>query len=510
MAIPRAEPLHPAIAPALLHADPHAVTQQSSVPSSQESIEPRRLTRVDFTVEYREELLEDSRQETCLRRKRPEEECSHATPCQHRFQLAAVRGPSIERQPLSFSSCIRTSFSDINIFASSPQTRPPDAMRTETLMLMASDLLSRVAAPACFKLQSHSASFNQTMVSWLTDPDLQLPSGSIVGLCCSSLLGLQFQDETVGEQGLIVDFQRFLLATTLVQSGWHGDRQSTKLRDITAAAQISGCRLIKRLDRILTPQFLACCDRESCQVLFLLVLGTVLGVGYYSPTRMAEFSPSFLLNSLTPESQRSPTRWIAMKAQLCKMLAHHLIFIGSMLGIELDKGLEQRIIDTATMRWNKAELFVWGELQMKSNEQIPPDVFGLSGFSSKRKSDECGGSSRAGPLGGSKDPIWADLPNPLIPVPVLDQVPPPTVFPATVEPQQQQWSDNPQSWYAMFDQPDSTPKEAPPHEEPHRPITSSSRSLEPEFLVGRNAGQYGLSDRSMQDPNTGQSAFMPG
>lgn len=74
MANPRAEPLHPAIAPALLHADPHAVTQQSSVPSSQESIEPRRLTRVDFTVEYREELLEDSRQETCLRRKRPEEE----------------------------------------------------------------------------------------------------------------------------------------------------------------------------------------------------------------------------------------------------------------------------------------------------------------------------------------------------------------------------------------------------------------------------------------------------
>ncbi|KAG7293691.1 hypothetical protein NEMBOFW57_003747 [Staphylotrichum longicolle] len=289
---------------------------------------------------------------------------------------SAVRGA--ERKVLSFCYCVRTRFADVNIFDSSSRADAADAaatMRTETLMRTMSTLLTRIATPAKFSLTSNPTAFNNTMVSWLTDPDFHLPNGSIVGLCCSSLLGLEFQEEAAtGTDGLITDFRRFLLATSLAHAGWRDGGNAIKALDLCAAGQISGCSLIKRLDRILTPQFLARCGRESCQVLFLLVLGAVLGVGY-SSSQMEQHSPEFpSAEMLSPEFQRSPTLWLAMKEHLCQMLAHHLIFVGSMLGIKLDTGLEQRIIETAVSRWNKAEEFVWADAAGLAGYPIQPSL----------------------------------------------------------------------------------------------------------------------------------------
>ncbi|EAQ93870.1 hypothetical protein CHGG_02105 [Chaetomium globosum CBS 148.51] len=210
-------------------------------------------------------------------------------------------------------------------------------MQTTSQMLAMSKLLGRIAKPANFTLTSNPIAFNNTMVSWLTDPDFHLPNGSIVGLCCSSLLGLQFpEDAAAGTDGLLTDFRRFLLATSLTHARWRDSSlKVVQARDICAAGQVSGYRLLRRLDRILTPQFLSRIGRDSCQVLFLLVLGAVLGVGY-SGSQLEDHSPQFpSAEMLSPEFQRSPTLWLAMKEHLCQMLAHHLIFVGSMLGIKL-------------------------------------------------------------------------------------------------------------------------------------------------------------------------------
>jgi len=282
-------------------------------------------------------------------------------------------------------------------------------MQIETLMLRMSGLLSRIATPAEFNILSgHQESFNETLVSWLTDPAFDFssrPNGtaSIVGLCCSSLLGIEFREEDSTSEDLIIEFRRFLLATSLLHSGFRGSKDGECMTDsdLCTAAQISGSRLLKKLDRTLTPQYLSGLGKEACQVLFLLVLGTVLGIHYtispqfelssrVSPlppqqgrlnsslnTSASHSSPAdALLYSELPKRQEgqrlvnrtaddfahSPTLWFAMREHLCQMLAHHLIYLGSMLGIRFSTDMEQRIIDEAVRGWGKAGDFVWGEV----------------------------------------------------------------------------------------------------------------------------------------------------
>ena len=344
---------------------------------------------------------------------------------------------------------MRTRFADVNIFASTSRDEAVEDMQTETLMRTMSDLLARIATPAKFSLTSNPTAFNNTMVSWLTDPDFHLPNGSIVGLCCSSLLGLQFQeDAAAGTDGLITDFRRFLLATSLAHAGWRDGGNTIKARDLCAAGQISGYRLIKRLDRILTPQFLARCGRDACQVLFLLVLGAVLGVGY-SSSQLEDHSPEFpSAELLSPEFQRSPTLWLAMKEHLCQMLAHHLIFIGSMLGIRLETGVEQRIIDTAVSRWNKAEAFVWADAAGFGDDLplAPPGPTEPQGAVKSEREDSVSGETSL------KPPPWHKFTPPPQP-PQLVAIPCPEVH--RFQPQMTDtWSENPKSYLSMFDEPD--------------------------------------------------------
>lgn len=271
---------------------------------------------------------------------------------------------------LSFCYCIRSRYADVNIFYSD-QVAATDTMRIENITAKMTGLLARVALPASFTsgfdLLEQKDKFNDTLESWLTgDSSSKFPNGSIVALCCSNLLSIHFQEELLDDD-LLPEFQKFLLATTLAHSGWTA--RDMKKRELCAAGHISGYRLITRLDRILTPQFLSQCSPEYCQVLFLLLLGTILGVGYSSSqltesessSRQFPPSPTAAADMLDTEFQQSPTLWLAMKEHLCQMLAHHLIFLASMLGIKLDTGVERRIIDTAIQRWSKMESFVWAD-----------------------------------------------------------------------------------------------------------------------------------------------------
>ncbi|KAK4234247.1 hypothetical protein C8A03DRAFT_47373 [Achaetomium macrosporum] len=423
---------------------------------------PRSWTKL--TAEDRDKVLGVRRQGACLRCRILKIQCSVENPFQPCLQ-SAIKG--IERKVLSFCYCVRTRFADVNIFDSPWQAgagsggsgaAAATTMHIETLLQRMSTLLSRIATPAHFTLASNAAPFNNTMLAWLTDPDFHLPNGSIVGLCCSSLLGLQFP-QSEGD-GLLSDFRRFVLATSLAHAGWR-DRDSSSSRplktaDLCAAGQASGARLLRRLDRVLTPQFLARCGREPCQVLFLLVLGAVLGVGYSSSQLLSpEFPPSGEgLETLSPEFQQSPTLWLAMKEHLCQMLAYHLVFVGSMLGIRMDTGLERMIIDTAARRWNKAEEFVWADvvgLSLPSREQGPPSAAGGSPGAAAVNSK---GEEREATLPDpslNEPPVWSNAP-PLSPQLVPVHVPELGQFqPRTTE----DWSENPKSYLAMFEEPES-------------------------------------------------------
>ncbi|KAL2270717.1 hypothetical protein VTJ83DRAFT_88 [Remersonia thermophila] len=459
---------------------------------------PKRQPRAKVTFKEKDKVRQVRRQGACLRcvgslrfRK-----CSLDNPCQPCLP-SAVRG--FERKVLSFCCCVRTRFADVNIFDTSiaivssgtgNSTGSIGAMQIENLMRRMAGLLARIATPASFDLTSGDPqAFNHAILTWLTDPTSHLPNGSIVGLCCSSLLGLQFQDNEPGAaaaEGLVEDLERFLLAASLVHAGWK-DRQETRrncgggggggasreedervqTRELYAASHIGGSRLLRRLDRVLTPQFLARCGREQCQVLFLLVLGTAFGVGYASSGEVSRklqerrrfdaaaapwettpwgAPPAAAGSLLSPELQRSPTLWLAMKEHLCQMLAHHLIFVGSMLGIKLDTTMERRIIETAAARWNKAEEFAWADaVGWHANRGMAPSA-GPEGPA------DLPPWRRGAAFASASEPqwsSWAPTPTAAAPAaPMLVPIPYPEV--RSFLPQIPGTWENPQSYYDMF------------------------------------------------------------
>ncbi|KAK3382064.1 hypothetical protein B0T24DRAFT_509 [Lasiosphaeria ovina] len=417
-------------------------------------------TKAKLTPQEKEKVSEVRRRRACLRCRVLKIQCSNGNPCQPCLR-SAVKG--VERKVLSFCYCVRTRFSDVNIFLGPAQAEAAVSMQLETVLSRMSGLLARIATPAEFTFNSSPENFNETLVSWLMDPAFNLPDGSIVGLCCSSLLSLQFRDEAGGGDGFITEFRRFLLATSLVHSGWHGDR-NIRQRDLCAVSHMSGHRLMKQLDRVLTPQFLAKCGRESCQVLFLMVLGVVLAVGYSSAHTTD--SPTFPPQMLSVEFQQSPTLWLVMKEHLCQMLAHHLIFLGSLLGIRLETGLEQRLIDTAARRWNKMEAYAWADATgLSENQEL--------GYASSSGSCPIRSSVRhRGPKMAHEEDentqYWEEPP----PAPPASDPPPPFIpihLPEAAQFQPQymdQWSENPQSYLSMTDEPESYYTEPSVPEEP--------------------------------------------
>jgi hypothetical protein len=140
-----------------------------------------------------------------------------------------------------------------------------------------------------------------------------------------------------------------------------------------------------------------------------------------------------------------------MKEHLCQMLAHHLIFLGSMLGIKMDTGLEQRIIDTAVNRWDKMESFVWAD----TVEAPRPPLFTLP----RQLTTEWKPEPMMSSTEEQNPPYWEDQDPPLMP---METDRPPTLVPISFpelphfQPDRfEKWSENPQSYLDMTDEPEN-------------------------------------------------------
>ncbi|KAK4231655.1 hypothetical protein QBC38DRAFT_201063 [Podospora fimiseda] len=437
-----------------------------------------------YTDQVKEKVLGVRRQGACLRCRMLKIECSIQNPCEACFSSAV--NSNRQRKVLSFSYCVRTRFADVNIFYCESEN---DKMKTDTLMQKMSSLLGRIAVPASFSLFTDEKQFNRAIKEWLTSNDFVSAAGglgqngSIVGLCCSNLLALQFQeeDDAAGLEELTQDFQRFLLASSISHTGAYPRYHHAgglKVKEICAAGRLSGSRLLLRLDRTLTPQYLSKLSKSSCQVLFLFVLGAVLGMGYYSTAAAAENqdeiqsrSPEFPAEMLMyTDFQQSPTLWLTMREHLCQMLAHHLIYLGGMLGIKLDTGMEKRIIESAGRGWGKSLPedkgnggggYVWGDGILQGQEGGGNEV-----VDAKRK----GKMTTSSPMMAEQPPpppsVWDSSPkseieytpfssshSPLVPIACGPEL---AHFQYRQQSASQDWDQNPASYLDMeFDEPEN-------------------------------------------------------
>ncbi|KAK3397515.1 hypothetical protein B0T20DRAFT_412539 [Sordaria brevicollis] len=374
-------------------------------------------------------------------------------------------------------------------------------MQLDAFITRTSGLLSRIAASANFSFQSDHAAFNRALISWLKDPDSSLPNGHIIGLCCSSLLSIQFPDESRGSSNdLIPEFRSFVLAASLAHRGRGNSKGSSRQKQPYPARHESRSHLIRRLDSVLTSQYLSGLSSESCQVLFHLVLGAVLGMGHSPSPSTTTTSNSFNFSSsssavspsdlLSSEFQQSPTLWLSTKNQLIRTLGQDLVFLGSnKLGIHLEgSDLEQLIVDTATGRWNEMESRIWVDsiaaeegvssagqepAQHQHSPSSPSPASPPRHSEPKRRRRQYSFASAAstatatttGDDDNNQDrnpPYWED-PPPTPPPPTVE----PTLIPvmpyqfqfihssSTAAPSNTQWSENPTSYLEMTDEPES-------------------------------------------------------
>lgn len=402
-------------------------------------------------------------------------------------------------------------------------------MQLDAFVTRTSGLLSRIAASANFSFQSDKATFNRALISWLKDPDSSLPNGHITGLCCSSFLSIQFPDESRASNDLIPEFRSFVLAASLAHRGRRNSKGSSRQQQTYPARHESRSHLIRRLDSILTPQYLFSLSSESCQVLFHLVLGAVLGMGhspspattsYNSSSSSSTASPSNLLSS---EFQQSPTLWLSTKNQLIRTLAQDLVFLGSnKVGINLEGSeLEQLIVDTAISRWNDMESRIWVDSIATENESLSPgqeiqQPNPTSSSSSPRSPRRCekrrkrqssfASASTAADDDDSLDrnpPYWED-PPPTPPPPTVE----PTLIPvmpyqfqfhSSTAAHNIQWSENPTSYLEMTDEPESYYL-ATANENNKRARGAEAPPQSPAAATVTSATATGAMPRSMTDP----------
>jgi hypothetical protein len=102
------------------------------------------------------------------------------------------------------------------------------------------------------------------------------------------------------------------------------------------------------------------CSGDELRSLFLLVVGTILAVGY---TDLSEFS----------KDSQYGAQLKAMQSFLCQILAHYVIYLGSQLKHRIATGADQFILQAAPARWHKQGLFQWRTAPYEMSEP-PPDV----------------------------------------------------------------------------------------------------------------------------------------
>ena len=143
----------------------------------------------------------------------------------------------------------------------------------------------------------------EDVVDWLNDP--MISDTSKVGTFSSPQF-LELISPSV-DKSTRTNFQRMIYAISLAytQKGVT-DSRPLSISELTQIGSIAGHEFLAFLDEKLKPQFLKNCSEADLHALFLLVMGTILAVGYIEPdTNSSEFQKEvwFLPLSRLPNFQ---------------------------------------------------------------------------------------------------------------------------------------------------------------------------------------------------------------
>jgi hypothetical protein len=125
-------------------------------------------------------------------------------------------------------------------------------------------------------------SLTDDVVQWLNDPSASQTSK--VGILSSPTFLNIVNSCGFGDTKFGAVFQKVMYTETLIYTNGHEwDRPSFTIEDLKMIGALSGQKWLELLEKQLKPHILASRTKEQLQLLFLLVFGTILAVGYTGP-----------------------------------------------------------------------------------------------------------------------------------------------------------------------------------------------------------------------------------
>ncbi|KAH8595430.1 hypothetical protein B0O99DRAFT_594602 [Bisporella sp. PMI_857] len=255
-----------------------------------------------------------------------------------------------EKQTLSFSGCIRTRLHEVSIF----ELYIPAPDQQNLIINKGQNLsLSRIALEFTSEVTWDLGSIANDIVDWLNDPMASKTSkvGTLSSPRFLELVRSSIQENT------IVDFQRMIYAISLAYTQpTSSDKHFLTVSELYQVGSMAGHSFLRNLDKKLRPQSLKNCSCDDLRALFLLVVGTILAVGYVE--EVANDTP-LSDTEMFSKLQHQPVQIQAIKSHLCQILAHYILFLGSKLKLAIPTTSKQSILKTALSRWNKKGVFQW-------------------------------------------------------------------------------------------------------------------------------------------------------
>ncbi|PQE25322.1 zn 2cys6 transcription factor protein [Rutstroemia sp. NJR-2017a BBW] len=310
--------------------------------------------RSKFNPKRRQEVKAMRTRGACLRCRLLQIPCSQDDCCT-KCKILTMVNHNQERKALWFSGCIRTRLLDASIF---------DLDIREELSAKEKDVaFDTITLGFASSVDWNLDSLANDVVQWLNN--LSESQTSKVGILSSPTFLNIVNSCGFGDAGFGAAFQKVIYTETLIYTNGHGWSRSIltglTLEDLKMIGALSGQKWLELLEKQLKPHILASRTKEQLQLLFLLVFGTILAVGYTGP---------FEFESLQYDAKPLERQYFTETQEyLCKILAHYMVFLATKLRLPIAEATERQIMIAAHTRWEKEGTFSWGSSDDELEEE---------------------------------------------------------------------------------------------------------------------------------------------
>ena len=168
-----------------------------------------------------------------------------------------------------------------------------------------------------------------------------------------------------------------------------------------------GTLVMQLLETVLKPSALAAASLPTLQSLFLILMGTLLAVGYSSPwvslqafecLRRAHVDVANELIRLV-QSNSLKSVFETAQGQLLAILAHYMIMVADRVDLVEEQDSRELVIQKATYRWERQASYVWSEETLLRADASYCNCQCLGAHSKTTDEQVCKGTG-----------LWSDLP----------------------------------------------------------------------------------------------------